>query len=68
MSAKKAPDCYQCRHRRNLPGNCHISCANLRAEVTGSREAIRRGWFYWPLSFDPVWLKSCDGFQPKEQG
>lgn len=20
------PNCYSCKHRRSIPGNCHISC------------------------------------------
>ena len=22
------PNCYQCKHRRDLPGDCHSSCAH----------------------------------------
>ncbi len=22
------PNCYQCKHRRDLPGNCHSCCAH----------------------------------------
>jgi hypothetical protein len=25
------------------------------------------GWFFWPYNFDPRWLKSCDGFEPKAE-
>ena len=24
-----------------------------------------KGWFFWPINFDPVWLLNCDGFTPK---
>ena len=34
--------------------------------VTGNETGIRKGWFAWPLNFDPVWLESCDGFTEKE--
>lgn len=33
--------------------------------VEGDPHGIRRGWFMWPFNFDPVWLKSCDGFEAK---
>ena len=60
------PNCYECAHRRTVPGNAHISCANRQAKVTGDPYGARMGWFFWPLVFDPVWLKSCDGFQKLE--
>jgi hypothetical protein len=33
--------------------------------VTGNAHGMKMGWFYWPVNFDPTWLKSCDGFAPK---
>lgn len=57
------PNCFKCCHKRNVPGNCHIECANLLAKVTGDPHGIRSGWFFWPLLFDPTWLVSCDGFE-----
>lgn len=30
--------------------------------VRGSPHGIARGWFFWPVNFDPVWLEACDGF------
>lgn len=29
--------------------------------------AVRKGWFYFPFLFDPIWLKSCSGFIEKEK-
>lgn len=63
------PDCYKCVHRRVIPGNCHIRCNNMAtAHVTGNEHGIRKGWFLWPLNFDPTWLLTCDGFSddPKD--
>ena len=34
---------------------------NIRANPHG----IIKGWFNWPYQFDPVWLKRCDGFEPR---
>jgi len=60
------PNCYACKWRRDLPGDCHSRCLNLSAHVTGHLHGIRRGWFLWPFDFDPVWLITCDGFEAKE--
>jgi hypothetical protein len=57
------PNCYDCEHRRTIPGDCHSSCANTLAKVTGEKHGIKNGWFNWPFNFDPNWLTSCDGFK-----
>jgi hypothetical protein len=62
----KRPNCYECKHRRRVPGDAHSSCANPNAEVTGRELGIRKGWFFHPFNFDPVWLLSCTGFEAKE--
>ena len=61
------PDCYECQHRNNIPGNAHSSCANPFAKVTGNEHGIINGWFYWPWNFDPIWLTSCTAFTPIKQ-
>ena len=33
--------------------------------VTGDYHGIRQGWFMWPMNYDPIWLKSCYGFEDK---
>lgn len=51
--------CNQCAYRREIPGNCHISCVfdwsktdkRFKAEV--SHHA--RQWFRFPYNYDPVW-------------
>lgn len=35
-------------------------------ELTANPTGIRRGWFMWPINFDPRWLESCRGFTAKE--
>lgn len=62
MSTATKPDCFKCIHRRRIPGNAHIRCNNLTAKVTGNPTGIARGWFTWPLDFDPVWIVTCDSF------
>lgn len=86
------PNCYECKHRRDLVYDAHSLCANPNIakgldpimaglmplvgavknnlNVTGNPHGIKSGWFVWPLNFDPVWLETCNGFEPKggEQG
>ena len=82
----KKPNCYECKHRGDLPYSAHSECKHPALEgkgrilaiaaimtagqfppfnLTGSKHGIRSGWFAWPLDFDPVWLESCDAFEPR---
>lgn len=61
------PNCYKCKHRGTIPGDCHSSCSNLKANVVGDETGINGGWFFWPFNFDPQWLLKCDGFKAKEE-
>lgn len=46
-----------------LPPMClDIKGLNIEADEL----AIQKGWFNFPFSFDPVWLKRCDGYEPIE--
>ncbi len=56
------PNCYECVHRRAVPGDSHSRCNNHQANVTGNPHGIQSGWFMWPVNYDPTWLVSCDGF------
>ena len=86
-------DCYTCKHRRNIAGDCHISCAcpkhgldtssgllglvSLLAGRVGAvcssnamgvslnPHGIKNGWCYWPFNFDPIWVNSCNSYDPK---
>ena len=86
-SRNEKPNCYECKHRRSVPGDAHSECVNprisetdrlvtgfalmagqrssamKRLNVSANPHGIKRGWFYWPLNFDPVWLDTCDGFE-----
>jgi hypothetical protein len=64
--SKLNAECFKCKHKRSIPGDCHIECANKQAKVVGHEIGKKKGWFFWPFNFDPVWLVSCDGFEPKE--
>ena len=67
-TAEYTNKCYKCIYRREVPlvDDAHSSCANKHAHVTGALYGRRSGWFFWPISFDPVWLESCDGFEAKD--
>lgn len=56
------PNCYECVHRLEIPGNCHSRCNNHAAKVSAVGHGVANGWFRWPLNFDPTWLLTCDGF------
>jgi len=64
MSDYVKNDCYNCVHKRNVPGNCHIECAKPDVDMTGNEHGIRNGWFMYPLLFDPVWMTvKCSNFE-----
>lgn len=44
-----------------------VSPDGIRAlGITCRAHGLRNGWFSWPADFDPVWLVTCNGFEPKE--
>ena len=60
-------DCYKCKHKRSVPGNCHIECVNSDPNMTGDAYGIRSGWFIYPALFDPTWkTKECVNFDERE--
>jgi len=95
------PNCYECVHRRSLPGESHSACHHPSTRsmhegggvlglvailgkrsgftsiesspsarvlnVSGDPVAVSRGWFLWPVNYDPRWLRRCDGFERRGQ-
>lgn len=70
--------CYDCKHRGELPGDAHSRCNHPEAakpqsilymghnapfNIRANPYGVKRGWFLWPLTFDPVWLENCDAFE-----
>lgn len=43
-----------------------INLEDNKIHVTGDEYGISQGWFQFPWNFDPVWLKTCEGFKLKE--
>ena len=35
-------------------------------QIRADRHGIEHGWFYWPINFDPIWLRHCNGFTEKD--
>lgn len=65
-AVQAAPDCFVCVHRLTIPGSAHSRCNKFEAKTRFAMHGIRQGWADWPLNFDPVWLKACDGFSDEE--
>lgn len=65
----KRNECWYCIHKQSVPGNAHIKCNNPDQEMIGDPYGIRKGWYCYPLLFDPVWkLKKCSNFERKTDG
>lgn len=60
-------NCYQCVHRGTIPGDTHSQCFNPEAKVGANAYGVAQGWCFWPINFDPLWIISCDGFEPRQQ-
>lgn len=39
--------------------------AMAELHIRAAELGVRKGWFVWPVNFDPVWLENCDGFEAK---
>jgi len=63
----KMTECYDCKHKRDVPGNCHIRCANPDPNMQGHQYGIHHGWFCYPILFDPTWKEfECANFEEKD--
>lgn len=58
--------CYNCVHRRSVPGSAHSMCSKSNALTQFDQHGISNGWAIWPFDFDPAWLNYCDSYLPKE--
>jgi len=56
-------ECWSCDHMRAIPGDTHIVCAKPDPAMTGDSHGVARGWFGYPLCFDPLWkTKLCNNY------
>jgi len=59
--------CNKCMFSREVPGNTHIECIRKNVKLTGAeKHGIDKGWFYFPVLFDPIWGSECDSFVDKK--
>jgi hypothetical protein len=66
MERDKMSECYSCKHKEEVPGNCHIKCNKPDPEMTGNPHGLKHGWFIYPLLFDPVWKeKVCANYESR---
>ena len=60
--------CRECIHSRKVPGDTHLSCNRPSVAVSGvSEHGLNKGWFMFPINFDPMWAESCTGFVSKDE-
>jgi hypothetical protein len=60
----KMNECYSCRWKSDVPGNAHIACDKPDAAMIGNQRAYQKGWFFYPMLFDPVWKeRDCSNFE-----
>lgn len=60
MKEEIMTECYDCINKRDVPGDCHIQCVNPDLDMTGDPHGIKKGWFMYPLLFNPTWkTKAC---------
>ena len=38
----------------------------IQLNIMAAAHGVSKGWFNWPMNFDPIWLRNCDGFQSKQ--
>ena len=57
-------ECHHCKSRQEVPGDAHIMCINPDPDMTGDEHGIQKGWFYYPMLFDPTWkTKLCSNYE-----
>jgi len=39
--------------------------ADCGLHIQANLHGIRKGWFNWPINYDPSWLEACAGFTKK---
>lgn len=60
--------CKDCKFKRNVPGDTHISCVRSLNLLSGiSNHGVKNGWFMYPYNFDPIWADFCTGYIDKSE-
>lgn len=59
--------CCECIHRQSVPGDTHTRCAAPDPRMKGDPHGIEKGWFFYPLNFDPIWrTRECVNYTTKD--
>jgi len=60
--------CLTCIHKKNIPGDAHVSCDRPSTGVVNANQhGSDIGWFFFPLNFDPCWAEDCTGYVSTSQ-
>lgn len=61
-------NCYECGYKGVNPGSAHIRCRfdwakSAEKMPKGNPHGVSKGWYLFPLNYDPVWMEEeCRGF------
>jgi hypothetical protein len=65
------PDCFNCRSavHEGFDGEYDVAdkrveCQDLDAVVQRNSEGVDKGECFWPHRFDPIWIRTCDSYDP----
>lgn len=57
-------ECYHCVHKRSIVYDAHIGCVKPDLLMTGNQHGIDKGWFMYPINYDPTWKTAfCNNFK-----
>lgn len=63
-------DCHsECVHPEvgdGISGFIKLLMGENSLNIRANSHCVSSGWFTFPLSYDPVWLENCDGFEEIE--
>ena len=62
---KEEKNCWNCAYKEELPGDAHIKCVRqpgFKVEIH-----LTKWSRCFPLNFDPVWIKECEGWSDKRE-
>lgn len=63
----KLNECYRCKHRGEVNYSAHSFCKKPDSGMTGEKHGIEKGWFNYPINFDPCWKAlMCNNFEEKQ--
>ena len=57
-------ECWLCIHKKDKPGHAHIECTKPDKAMVGHPHGIEKGWFSYPVNYDPVWkMRPCNNYE-----